>query len=272
MNLSHNTSSFANFFRQLGKHRAMVLAMAGRDLQSRYAGTLGGTLWAFAHPIAIVGVFYFVFAVGFKAQGPADTPFILWFIGGLVPWFFFNDTLLAITHSVTSNAHLVKKTVFPTEVLPFVHILSGLFPHAIFLAVLGILMVAMNVPFMPERLMVAYYLICTITLLLGLGWLLSALQVFYRDIAQAIAILLNIVFWATPIVWSAQILPASYQSLLVYNPVFYLAEGYRTSLVSPQPTLPNMVQTLYFWGMAMGMLLTGMHVFRRLKPEFADVM
>lgn len=273
MNTSTSTSTITvvQFLRQVLQHRDMIFALAVRDLQSRYVGTLGGVLWAFVHPIAIVSVFYFVFAVGFRAQGPSSTPFILWFVCGLVPWFFFNDTLLAITNSITGNAHLVKKTIFPTEVLPLVHVISSFFPHIIFMIILVGMLGFFNIPFSAGRLLVAYYLVCTVTLVLGLGWLLSALQVFYRDIGQALTIILNIWFWATPIVWSQEIVPAEYRGLLFLNPIFYIVEGYRGLMIYGTLVWPNTQETATFWGITLGVLFLGVYVFRRLKPEFADV-
>ena len=127
-------------------------------------GTLGGLLWAIIHPVAIVTVFYFVFAVGFKLTLPSDVPFILWFIAGLIPWLLFNDTVLAIANSITANAHLVKNTVFPSEVLPLVHTAASLFPHIIFLFILVGLLIVFNVPLLGARVLVIYYLVCTIAL------------------------------------------------------------------------------------------------------------
>lgn len=263
--------TLVQFFRQVLQHRDMIFALAVRDLQSRYIGTLGGVLWAFVHPLAIVVVFYFVFAVGFRAQGPSSTPFILWFVCGLVPWFLFNDTLQAITNSITGNAHLVKKTIFPTEVLPLVHVISSLFPHLIFMFILVGMLVFFNVPLSVDRLLVAYYLVCTVMLVLGLGWLLSALQVFYRDIAQALTIFLNLWFWATPIVWSQEIFPAEYRGLLSFNPIYYIVEGYRGLMIYKTTAWPNLQETVCFWSINLFVLFVGIYVFRRLKPEFADV-
>lgn len=271
MNTSTPTITIVQFLRQVLQHRDMIIALAVRDLQSRYVGTLGGVLWAFVHPLAIVTVFYFVFAVGFRAQGPSSTPFILWFVCGLVPWFFFNDTLLAITNSITGNAHLVKKTIFPTEVLPLVHVASSLFPHMIFMFILVGMLGLFNIPFLAERLFVVYYFVCTVTLVLGLGWLLSALQVFYRDIGQALTVLLNLWFWTTPIVWSQEIVPAEYRGLLFLNPIFYIVEGYRGLMIYGTPVWPNAQETATFWGITLVVLFLGVYVFRRLKPEFADV-
>lgn len=263
--------AFVRFVAEVLKHWEMILALSARDLQSRYAGTLGGIIWAFVNPIATVCIFYFVFAVGFRAHGPNNVPFVLWFVCGLTPWYFFNDTLQAITSSITANAYLVTKTVFPTEILPLVYIISGLFPHFVFLLLLGGMMGAFHLPFHADRLLVVYYLGCTMTLLLGLGWLLSALQVFYRDIGQALTILLNMWFWLTPIVWVQNIVPPSYQRMLTLNPIYYIVEGYRGLMIYSTPIWPDRDQTVVFWLTALLILLAGAFVFRRLKPEFADV-
>lgn len=250
----------------------MILALAVRDLQSRYVGTLGGILWTFAHPLAIISIFYFVFAVGFKSQGPERTPFILWFVCGLVPWFFFNETLLAATNALTNHAHLIKKTVFPSEILPVVNVTSGMVPHVIFLLIVAGMLAWFNVPFTPGRLLVVYFLFCTCVLLIGLSWLLSAIQVFYRDVSHALSIVLNLWFWATPIVWSSDKMPEEYRWVLFYNPMYYIIEGYRGLLIFNQTVWPSLEHTAYFGGAVTVTFVAGAYVFGRLKPEFADVM
>jgi ABC-type polysaccharide/polyol phosphate export permease len=250
----------------------MILALAARELENRYAGTLGGILWTFAHPLAVITVFYFVFAIGFKSSGPGRTPFLLWFVCGLVPWFFFNETLLAATNSITSHTHLIKKTVFPSEILPVVNIAAGLVPHAIFLLIVTGLLVWYQVPFLAERLLVFYFPLCACVMLLGLSWLLSAIQVFYRDVSHALSIVLNLGFWATPIMWSADMIPEEYRRLLFLNPMYYIIEGYRGLLVFNEIVWPSVAHTTYFWCVVTAMFLAGAYVFGRLKPEFADVM
>lgn len=259
-------------FRNIKRNRSMIFALALRDLASKYAGTLGGGLWALALPLATVVIFYFVFVVGFKAQGPGTTPYILWFVCGLVPWFFFAETLPAMTNTITSNAHLVKKTIFPTEILPLVHLTSGLVPHAIFLLILAGMIAFFKVPFMADRLLVIYFLVCSCALLIGLGWMLSALQVFYRDISHGLGIVINMLFWITPIAWSRDIMPAEYRALFFYNPVYYIIEGYRGLLIYNTVVWPSAGATAYFWGITVLVFILGNYVFRRLKPEFADVM
>ena len=265
-------ATIVRLFLSIYHHHALILAMALRDLQSRYAGTLGGVLWTFAHPLAVISIFYFVFAIGFRSQGPNHTPFILWFVCGYVPWLFFNETLLAATDSITRHAHLVKKTVFPSEILPFVHLTSGLVLHAIFLLIVVGMLAFFNVPFLADRFLVIYFLICACVFLLGLGWMLSALQVFYRDISHALSIILNLWFWATPIVWLPDNIPAEYRGLLFYNPMYYIIEGYRGLLIFDTTVWPSVGQTAYFWSIATLTFVVGAYVFGRLKPEFVDVM
>lgn len=258
--------------RSLYRHRTMIFALAVRDLRSRYVGTLGGILWMVAHPLAVITVFYFVFAVGFRSQGPDRTPFLLWFVCGIVPWFFFNETLSAASDSVTRHAHLIKKIVFPAEILPVVNIVVGLVPHTVFLFIVAGLLAWFNVPFAAGRLLVIYFLVCTCVWLVGLGWILSAIQVFYRDVSHALSIVLNLWFWVTPIVWLPENVPEAYRGLLYYNPFYYIVEGYRGLLVFHTLVWPNLLHTAYFWGMAGATLLVGAYVFSRLKPEFADVL
>jgi ABC-type polysaccharide/polyol phosphate export permease len=261
----------AKFLWQAVFHRTLIWAMALRDFESRYIGTFGGAIWAVVQPLTTISVFYFVFAVGFRIQSPVESPFILWFVCGLAPWFLFNDALHSIAGSVTENAHLVKKTIFPTEVLAFVKVVSALLPHLIFLIILVAMLFFFDVPFSVKRIALVYYFTCIVALLLGIGWLLSALQVFYRDIGQALSIILNVWFWATPIVWPVQNVPESLRWILTYNPMYYVVAGYRDSLVYPNVLWPEPLQTVFFWCFALGAIVVGSYVFDRLKPEFVDV-
>ncbi|HBH78500.1 MAG TPA: hypothetical protein DDY39_01630 [Nitrospira sp.] len=250
-------------------HQALIGPLAWRDLQSRYAGTLAGILWSLVHPVAVITVFYFVFAIGFRSQETAGIPFILWFVSGFVPWLFFNEALTLITDSVVRNAHFIKKTVFPSEVLAVVHLAACLIPHAVFTGILVAMLAYYHVVFHPSMFLALYFLLCMCVFIVGLGWLLSAMQVFYRDISHGLGIGLNLLFWVTPIVWSPDNLPEQYRSILKYNPLGYIIQGYRDVMVSHQ--LPDLGQSVFFWSVALSFFLIGAYVFGRLKPEFADV-
>ena len=101
--------------------------------------------------------------------------------------------------------------------------------------------------------------------------MLSALQVFYRDISQGLTIILNLFFWMTPIVWPLDIMPAKFRSLMLYNPMYYIIDGYRSLLIFNSVIWPSVWATVYFWSVTAIAILVGNYVFRRLKPEFSDM-
>jgi ABC-type polysaccharide/polyol phosphate export permease len=260
------------FLGKLYRYRSIIWAMAVRDLAARYVGTLGGVLWAIVHPLATVIIYWFVFSVGFKAHGPAGMPFVLYFVSGLVPWLFLSEVLTSSITAVTTNAQLIKKTVFPAEILPMVHLTSASFTHLVLFSVLCFL--AWHYGYRPslKTFQVIYYYGALGCFALGLSWLFGSLQVFHRDVGQAITVALSLWFWLTPIVWSMEILPWHYRLILEYNPVYYLIEGYRASLFRNQSTLVDWRDGVRFWAITGPIFFLGAYVFRRLKPEFADVL
>jgi lipopolysaccharide transport system permease protein/teichoic acid transport system permease protein len=260
------------FLAKLYRYKEVIWAMAARDIAARYVGTFGGMVWAIVHPLATVIIYWFVFSVGFKAQGPAGMPFVLYFVSGLVPWLFFSEVLGSSINAVTANAHLVKKTVFPAEILPIVHLISASFVHLIMIVVLSVL--GWHYGYGPSltSIQVVYYYGALGCFVLGLSWLVGSLQVFHRDVGQAMIVALGLWFWLTPVVWSAEMIPVPYRSILEYNPIYYVVEGYRGSLITDQAAWMNWRGGLRFWAITGPVFLLGAYVFRRLKPDFADVL
>lgn len=260
------TGFISNIYRQ----RHMIIYMAKREFIMRYAGTMGGFLWAVLHPVATVLIFWFVFAVGFKLQGQGDTPFILYFICGYVPWLTFNEVLLISTNGIRNNLHIIKKTVFPSEILPFVYIGAASISHLVFLSMVMIIILLNGIELSRYFLQIVllYFLLCY--LLTGLSWILSALNVIHRDVGQAITIILNLWFWMTPVVWTKNMMPEKYQWLLEINPVTFIVSGYRKSLIYNESIITDYNQILVNLLIATFLFITGAIVFRRLKYEFAD--
>lgn len=254
------------------QHRRTLWLLAGRNVKDRYTGTLGGMLWAVLNPLLLLTVFWVVFGVGLRMQSESGQPFVLLLFCGLIPWMAFSDTLSSAAASITGRAYLVKKIAFPLEILPLTHLLSALFTHALLLIVLGIMLLFYGVRPGGGLLLLPYYLLAMCGLAAGLSFLLAAAAVFYRDVLQALGVLLNIWFWITPIVWPPTMLSSSLQPLLDYNPLNYIVSGYRDSLLSTQLVLPDLGSSLYFWAIVGGLWVSGTGVFLRLKSMFADVL
>ena len=229
---------FFSFLSHIFENHRLIATLIMHDFKRHYFGSYFGLFWAFFQPIVFIVVIWFVFEIGLRAQSVTkDTPFALWLICGMVPWFFFVNGLSNGTNAIISNAYLIKKVTFRVSILPLVQIGSALLIHLVL--VLLMMAVALLYGFSPTLywLQLFYYLGCMIVLLLGLTWLTSSLRVFIKDIGNVIAVIVQIGFWATPIFWSLELLPKEYRWLIELNPVYYIIEGYRDSLF----------QNVWFW-------------------------
>jgi lipopolysaccharide transport system permease protein/teichoic acid transport system permease protein len=263
---------FLRFFRLIVRQRRLIVSMARREIAMHYVGSLLGFMWTFIQPMVMILVFWFVFSVGFKTKPMNDVPFVVWLTAGMAPWFAFADVVTGATGMIVDNAHLIKKTVFPSQILPVVRLVSSFVTHAVFLVVLLGLILFQRLPFSWYYLQFIYYLGCLSVLVLGLGWALSALKPFVRDIGQIVAIVVQIGFWATPIFWDINIMPAAAQQALKLNPMYYIIQGYRDSFLYFVPFWHHPWLTAYFWFVAAAAFVLGALIFRRLKPQFADVL
>jgi len=263
---------FIIFFKHIISNKEILISLTKNDFKQRYLGSYLGLLWAFIQPTITILIFWFVFQVGFKSQPVDDFPFILWLMAGMIPWFFFADTVQNATHSVIGNSFLVKKVVFRISILPVMKILSSLVVHMFFIFFIYLMFIFYG--YIPELywLQVFYYLFAMIVLILGISWITSALIVFLRDVGEFIGMILQFGFWMTPIFWHLKLVPEEYQIYLKLNPVFYITQGYRDSLIHHVWFWEHPTLTLYFWGIAFFMLVIGALTFRRLRPHFADVL
>lgn len=265
-------NSLLAFIRLLYTRRTLITAMAARELRAQYVASSLGLLWTLIHPVVMITVFWFVFSVGFKTQPLHDVPFVVWLTAGLAPWYVFSDIVSGSTNIIIAHSHLVKKTIFSSQILPVVKILSSLVTHGIFLSVLLVLLLFLRMPISLYYLQVLYYLFCLLMLSLGIAWALAALNVFVRDVAQLVTVLLQIVFWVTPIFWDISMMSPKIQRLLKLNPAYYIVQGYRESFITFQPFWSHPLHTAYYWSVTAATLACGAYIFRKLKPQFPDVL
>ncbi len=265
-------NSFLNFLRLIVEKRSLILSMAKREISTQYVGSILGFIWTFIHPLVMVCVFWFVFSVGFKSKPMGDVPFVVWLTAGMAPWFMFSDVVLGSVGIIVANGHLIKKTLFPSQILPIIKLLSGSVTHTIFLTVLLGLILFQKMPVSIFYIQVLYYYFCLIVLILGVSWAVSALNVFIRDIGQVVGVVVQVGFWATPIFWDINMMPANIQFFLKLNPMYYIVQGYRDTFISFTPFWNNLDLMAYFWCCAISIFLIGASVFRKLKVQFADTL
>lgn len=264
--------SFLAFLRLIYTQRRLIFAMARREIKSQYIGSFLGILWAFIHPVVMIGVFWFVFSVGFKAQPMNNAPFVVWLTAGMAPWFLISEIINSSAHVVIFHGQLVKKTIFFPQILPVIKVLSSLVTHTVFLAMLLLLILCHGMPLSLWFVQFLYYLVCLVVLALGVAWAVSALNVFMRDVAMITSILLQIGFWGTPIFWDISMMPQKVQRWLKLNPMYYVVQGYRDCFIDFVPFWQHPWYSLYFWFFASLTFVVGALIFKRLKPQFGDAL
>lgn len=263
-----------SYFWETYKSRYLVWQLTKRDFKSRFAGSALGLVWAFLQPVSMMVILWFVFTFGLKAQRTTSSiPFAPWFFSAMVSWNFFQDALFSTTNSLSEYAFLVKKVNFQIRLIPLIKIFSGLILHIIFIAILLVILLISHIEPSFYWLQAFYFLFCTGFLLLGIGLITSAFNVFSRDTGQLVGIATQFGFWLTPIIWDIQTLPLHYQYLLKLNPVYYITEGYRWSFVYHRSFWEaGFHQTIYFWSVSGMIYFVGKRTFSRLRPHFGDVL
>ena len=268
--------SIGNLLHLLIEKRKMILDLAKADFRKRFAGSYFGVVWMFVQPIVTVLIFFFIFQLGMKSVPPVPgTPYVIWLIPGLVPWFFFQEALLGITNDMQEYSYLVKKVVFPVELLPIIKLLSSLMVHLCFLAIMLVVFLIAGVKPQLSWLQIVYYSFATGVLALGIGYFTSAVNVFFRDMAQIVALCLQFGMWLAPIMYWDGMFTDDHPWLapvFKLNPFYYIVAGYRDSMLTGNFFFERPMNTLYFWIVTLLILYFGFKVFTKLRPHFSDVL
>ena len=262
---------------ELFQNRTLIWKLAKNDFKTRFAGSYLGIFWAFVQPVITIVLYWFVFAVALPqraaaVKGGIEIPYILWLIAGIVPWFFFSEALGSGAGSLLEYNFLVKKVVFKISILPIIKIVSALFVHVFFVAFVLILYSLYGLYPDVYTLQIVYYSFCMFIFVLGISYITCSVMVFFRDLGQIINIILQVGIWATPILWNIETLNPKWHWVFKLNPMFYIVQGYRDSLIDKRWFFESPGLTLYFWVLTIVVFIFGALIFKRLKVHFADVL
>ncbi len=259
--------------RKIITNRHLIFNLAKDDFKLRFAGARLGVVWGFIQPLVTIGLYWFVFQLGFKAGNASNgVPYILWLVVGITPWFFFNEAWNGSMNCLYEYSFLVKKVLFDVEILPIVKILSSLFVHFFFIDIIFILFASYGYYISLYNLQILYYLLCEVVLIYALALITSSISAFIKDTILFVGIILQIFFWTIPIVWSSESMSAGVISVLKLNPVYYLVEGFRDTFVNKIWFWEKMNDTVYFWIFVIVLLGIGIWMYKRLNKYFADLL
>ncbi|MDX2031107.1 MAG: ABC transporter permease [Blastocatellia bacterium] len=251
----------------LWSYRELLLFLTWRDIKVRYKQTALGAAWALIQPLFTMIIFTIFFGklAGVKSDG---IPYPLFAYAGLLPWIFFSNAITNSGNSLVGNANLITKVYFPRMIIPGAAVAAGLVDLAIAFVLMFILMLYYGTGFFPGLLMLPILIGMTTLLAVGIGMWLSALNVKYRDIRYAIPFAVQLLMFASPIIYPVTMVPERWRWLYRLNPLTPLIEGYRAAFFGGA----------FEWG-ALGLaaiislliFLAAMIDFKRMERTLADL-
>lgn len=252
---------------ELWASREIAYFLALRNVKIRYKQTFFGVAWAILQPLSGVAIFSILF--GRLAQVPSEgLPYPVFVFAGLVVWLYFSSAANAASESLAQHRELVTKVYFPRLLAPFAAVLPGLIDLGVSLLAVGVFMAAFGVVPTAALAFLPVWLLGTVLFAFGIGVWLSALNVKYRDVRNALAFLLQLWFFATPVVYGSSLLAGKWSFILAVNPMAGLIEGFRWSLLgAPFPGGAALISL----GVGALVLAGGIAYFARVERFFADL-
>ncbi len=252
-------------------YRHFIVASVKREFASRYLGTQLGFFWAVAQPLALILIYTLVFSEIMRPALPGHTSrfaYSIYLTAGIILWGLFGDLLGRSVGIFVQNAHLLKKVSVPKITLPAIASLSALLNFSIALALfLAFMLLSGNWPGWPLLALIPVVAVLVV-FAMGLGLLLATVNVFYRDVEQSLAIVIQFWFWLTPIVYPAAALPAYVQSILKWNPLWPLVRA--TQDIFVERRFPDWTTLAWPAILAFVFLFLAWRVFNRLSDELVD--
>ena len=256
---------------QLVRYRGLIVSLVARELKARYRGSVLGFFWSFVNPLLLLLVYTFVFTIVLPGVHPSELePFALFMFCGILPWTWFSSSLLESSTVLITSGNLIRKVLFPAEVLPIVTVLAGSVHFCLGLPILAVFLLYYRVPVAPTDLLwFPVIVLIQLILTLGLALLLSALTVHFRDVRDLLSNLLTLWFFGTPIIYALSQVPPQVQQVLNLNPMTHLVVSYQEVLFKAG-TFSRWPQLLAVGAAAVAVFIAGFFVFDRLRDTLAE--
>ena len=267
---------------QLPKYRGLIQSLVSRELKARYRGSALGIFWSFGNPLLLLLIYTLVFNY-FMERGDNLQPYTLFLCCGLLPWTWFAASLNEASGSLVSGGNLIKKVLFPAEILPIVSVLANMVHFLLALPILAGFLgyyawadqaaglahprVALH---LAELIWLPLVVLVQLVLTTGLALVVAALTAHYRDVRDILANLLTFWFFATPIIYSWRA-ASRLKWVLDLNPFTHLAVSYQEILFHPENAFGHIWWLLALAGASVFVFLGGYWLFDRLRDSFAEV-
>ncbi len=260
-----------DFIKQLYLNKDTIYDLTRRDFTSKYIKNYFGLTWAVLDPLAFIVVLYFVFGMRFGDRETLGVPFIIYLLTGYTAFDFISKILNQACDNIRSYSYMITKVNFRLAILPIVKLLSGLMMLIIILLIVFVVLIFNS--FYPNIywIQIIYYIIAMFSMLLGLAWIVSSVSLFFPDLQNIVSIIVRLLFFLTPIFWHIGGLPEKIAFIVKFNPFYYIITGFRESLLFKIAFWDHPLLTIYYWSLTLIFILSGIIIFKKLRPHFADV-
>ena len=252
-----------NAIRTLNRYRFLLGQLVARDFKTRYKRSVLGVLWSMLNPLLTMGVQYLVFSHFF---GSSIENYAVYLLIGTVTFNFFSEATQSALTAVTGSASLITKVYIPTYVFPLSKVLSSCINLGFSTLALYVIILIQRVPLNWFHLLIPVLYVALILFSLGIGMILSALMVYFRDMQFLYGVVITLWMYLTPLFYSADMIPESLFGIYRLNPMYQYVTFFRTLVL--EGACPTPEQFLFCFGYALGFVLIGALVFRAMKKKF----
>ena len=258
----------------------LILRLSAFEMKSAHTNNYLGRLWEILNPIIQLSIYWLVFGIGVRGgkditmENGAVVPFFIWMVTGMIVWFFVNPTISQTSKSIYTRIQLISKMSFPMSAIPSFVIMANFYTHLMLLAVVTIVLQFTSFKLSVYYLQLPYFMLASLIFLLALALITSTLSTLVRDFQQIVQAILRMMLYLTPLLWHTDKLVlngVNLTFLLKLNPLYYLVEGYRASLLGTTWYIVEYASyTLYFWILIFLMLLIGSALHLKFRNRFID--
>ncbi len=254
-----------NIFKKIYNYRELLKTNVKKEIRGRYKNSFLGVLWSFLNPLLQLLVYSVIFGA-LLAGG--DKTYPIYICVALIPWTYFTTAITQAAFTVIGNADIIKKVYFPREILPVSVVTSGAVNFIISTIIILAFVIFSGVGLSWYILLYPFILLIQYVLLLGIGFIVSSVTVYFRDLEHIIGVVLMAAFYATPIVYKLEQLPHTLQILVNLNPMTHLINAYRDIFYYHQ--MPNMEILVTLLGISLVLTVVGYFIFKKLQKGFAE--
>lgn len=254
-----------NVFSRIYNYRELLKSNVKKEIRGRYKNSILGILWSFLNPLLQLAVYSVVFGA---LLGGSDPTYHIYICVALIPWTFFTTVISQVSFTIIGNADIIKKVYFPREILPISVVTSGTVNFIISTIIILAFVLASGIGLSKFVLLYPFILLIQYFLLLGIGFIVSAITVYVRDLEHIIGIVLMAAFYGTPIIYKIEQLPDNLQFLMNLNPMTHLINAYRDIFYYQK--LPNMEMLSIILGLSIILTIIGYFIFKKLQKGFVE--